>query len=369
MLHDFLNTERAAILALCKTKVIAVGGPQSSSPELERGLPVFYEELIEVLSRQAVDDSGNTVIEIPVGAPDRATPAKHGKESLRLGYTISQVVHGYGAVCQAITEFAQKKDTLISPQEFHQLNHSLDVAIAEAVTEFSNGQLKNISSEEVSRLGFLAHELRNSLSSATLAQALIKRGIVGTAGSTSRTLDQSLQRATELIDRALSEVRLKNEPVANKKDLRVIDLVSEVEATSIEAASTRSIRLLIDVDSGLFINADPHLVISALANLVQNAIKFTKEGGEIRIRSKEAHGQVILEIEDECGGLPKGRPEELFQPFTQKGSDRSGIGLGLTISRRAITLNEGNLTVRNLPGKGCIFSISLPQIKDLRKLA
>ncbi|MDE2511266.1 MAG: HAMP domain-containing histidine kinase, partial [Elusimicrobia bacterium] len=61
---------------------------------------------------------------------------------------------------------------------------------------------------------------------------------------------------------------------------------------------------------------------------------------------------------------PKGKAEELFRPFTQKGEDRTGLGLGLSISRQAVARIGGELTVRDLPGKGCVFSISLPAEDD-----
>jgi hypothetical protein len=68
-----------------------------------------------------------------------------------------------------------------------------------------------------------------------------------------------------------------------------------------------------------------------------------------------------LWAEDECGGLPPGQAQELFRPFTQRSTDRSGSGLGLSISRKAIHLNGGELRVRNLPGHGGVFSADLPR--------
>ena len=90
-------------------------------------------------------------------------------------------------------------------------------------------------------------------------------------------------------------------------------------------------------------------------------MKFTKKKGKVLIQGKESEGRILIEVEDECGGLPEGKTEELFKPFIQKGTDKSGMGLGLSISRRAIELNKGTLTVRDIPGKGCVFTIDLPK--------
>jgi signal transduction histidine kinase len=70
---------------------------------------------------------------------------------------------------------------------------------------------------------------------------------------------------------------------------------------------------------------------------------------------------VFIDVEDECGGLPLGEAEALFRPFLQSGADRSGLGLGLSISRKAVQLNGGEIRVRNVPGKGCIFTVELPR--------
>jgi signal transduction histidine kinase len=66
-------------------------------------------------------------------------------------------------------------------------------------------------------------------------------------------------------------------------------------------------------------------------------------------------------VRDRCGGLPPDSAQHLFDSFHQAGDDRSGLGLGLSISRRSVEANEGTLTVRDLPGKGCVFTIDLPR--------
>jgi signal transduction histidine kinase len=359
MLHEFLLAERDEILALCLQKIIRIADSRNSSEEMERGLPVFYDELIEVL-RADTEESGEAD-NIAIESVHRASAERRGKESLKLGYSISQVVHGYGALCQAITQYVEENSSqTTSPREFNRLNFCLDIAIAEAVTEFNRGQRENAQQDEVQRLGFLAHELRNALTSASLGYQLIKTGKVGADGSTSRILERAHARMRDIIDYSLVEVRLRNEPTVQYQRCRVIHLLSEVEATASFEASAKSIEVRVEAVPELEILADRHLIISALSNLLQNAIKFTKPGGIVWIRCKAVGGRVLLEIEDQCGGLPPGKAEELFEPFSQMGTDKSGLGLGLTISRRAVSLNKGILSVRDVPDQGCVFSIDLP---------
>ncbi len=99
MLHEFLLAERDEILALCSKKITGLGDSMSSSDEMERGLPVFYDELIEVLRADADIDESREPDNNSIESVHRAAAERRGKESLKLGYSISQVVHGYGALC------------------------------------------------------------------------------------------------------------------------------------------------------------------------------------------------------------------------------------------------------------------------------
>ena len=74
----------------------------------------------------------------------------------------------------------------------------------------------------------------------------------------------------------------------------------------------------------------------AVTNLLQNAFKFTRAPGHVWLRTRATADRVFIDIEDECGGLPPGQAAELFRPFEQRSTDRSGLGLGLSISRKAV---------------------------------
>ena len=114
----------------------------------------------------------------------------------------------------------------------------------------------------------------------------------------------------------------------------------------------------------MFIEVDRQIVHAALANLVQNAFKYTRPRSNISLRAHATRDRIFIDIEDECGGLPGGDPQKLFRPFERRGSDRTGLGLGLAISRRGVEANGGRVGVRDLPGKGCVFSIELPRAPE-----
>lgn len=213
--------------------------------------------------------------------------------------------------------------------------------------------------DETTRMGFLVHELRNALSCVFVAHAMFKKD----PGAASALMERNLQNMRSMLDRASIEIRLHKEPQAHRAPMPLIEAVREVSVAAGEAARHKGLALTVRVDPRLVVNADGPLLVSALSNLVQNAIKFTKPGGSVRVRGFEKDRSVFLEVEDQCGGLPGGRLSVLFEPFTQKGEDRSGLGLGLAISRRAVALNNGELSARDLPGKGCVFTIALPRVR------
>ena len=281
------------------------------------------------------------------------------------GFTIEQVVHDYGDLCQSVTDLAVELSIPISNTEFRTLNRCLDNAIAVAATEF-NAQRDNIFADMDAvaneRLGFFAHELRNHLNSATLALTAIKAGSVGLTGATGAVLDRSLVGLRRLIDRSLSEARTTAGMPMRHRLFSVADFIAEVQlSASLEAQVSRCTLMVSYVDSRLAVDADRELLLSAVGNLLQNAFKFTHPGSEVLLKVYALAERILIEVEDKCGGLPPGDVESMFLPFTQNGGNKTGLGLGLSISRRSVEANDGTLSVRDLPASGCVFTIDLPR--------
>ena len=114
------------------------------------------------------------------------------------------------------------------------------------------------------------------------------------------------------------------------------------------------------VDPEFAVDGDPQLLTSAVMNVLQNAFKYTPAGRTVTFGAHAHAGRLLIEVEDECGGIPEHKGD-LFQAFgDRRGTDRSGLGLGLSIARQAVRANAGEIHVRNMPGKGCIFTIDLP---------
>ena len=352
-LDEFVIANRDAIIARAQARV-ASRVDQKRDTQLLNGIPVFLDQLGDALR---LAKSSDVIDHEQIGK----TAGRHGLELLRLGLSVAQVVHTYGDVCQSITELAVDQDMLMSGDEFQTLNLCLDDAIAEAVTEYARQRESAIADIGTERLGILAHELRNLIHTAILSFQMIQDGRVAVAGSTGLLLGRVLARLRGVVDRSLADVRL-DAGIENRETIPVAELVEELELDTSMYSQKRHVRFMAtSVDRQVTIEGDRQIIAAALSNLLHNAFKFTRKGGSISLRVRTTADHVIFEVEDECGGLPPGKIEGLFRPFEQRGTDRSGVGLGLSISLKAAKANAGEIHVHDLPGKGCIFTLDLPR--------
>ncbi len=329
--------------------------PPPTPAELEYGLPAFLDQLIEALRHQL---GSNTKID--------SSAARHGRELQLQGFTVSQVVHDYGDVCQSITDLALERTVAIEVDDFRTLNRCLDDAIACAVTEFGRqrdqSMLEAESVREDERIGFLTHEIRNLLNTAGAAFDVLKSGNVGVGGSTGTVLKSSLLRLGHLVNRSLAEVRLR-QGVHNRALIAVRAFIEGLAPAAAMEATARDLQLIVlPGDVGAIVHADRQILSAVVVNLLQNAFKFTHPQTTVVLRVNATADRVLLEVEDECGGLPDGNVDELFRAFEQRHADRTGLGLGLAFSRWGAEVNDGRISARNLPGRGCVFTIDLPRV-------
>ena len=351
MLDEFVHANRSAILERTRAKVAKRTAPSPTKEQLRNGVPLFLDQLIVALGRA----NGSTA-EISESA------ARHGADMLRHGFTVGQVVHTYGNICQAVTELAMESEAAITTDEFHTLNRCLDDAIAGAVTEYSSRSESSLATQGTERLAGLAHEIRNLLNVGMLAFASIEKGSVGVSGSTGALLRRCLRDLSAVVERSMAEARLELE-LQKREHVRVAELIEEIGIAAAFQADDCGHQLVVEpVEFGIVVDADPQILAAALANLLQNAFKFTRPHTKVSLTTRATADRVVIEVADECGGLVGGDAEGLFRAFEQRGADRTGLGLGLSISRRGVEANGGELRVRDLPGTGCVFSVDLPRL-------
>jgi signal transduction histidine kinase len=352
LLHDFITANREEIIHRARVK----GGVRSmlrlTDAKLDEGIPLFLDRLDATLKSISQGDVTST------------DASEYGADLYRMGFTVAQVVYGYGDVCQSVTELALEKNASIGVDDFRRFNRCLDDSIAEAVTEYERRRDQSVSlagaAAGTERVAVLAHELRNALQTAMLAFSVLKLGAVGTDSSTGTLLTRSLNRLHQILERSLAEVRLESEHPEHVR-IAIADLIEDTEIAAALEAVDRGVTFSVFFEPALIVWGDPLLLSGALTNLIQNALKFSHPGGHVTLTTRSASGRVLLDVEDECGGLPKERVEQLFTLFEQQGADRTGLGVGLSVARASVRAMKGEIHVRDLPGKGCVFTIDLPQ--------
>jgi signal transduction histidine kinase len=375
-MHHFLLNNREELIARCKHKVAQRPRRAATAQQLEHGIPLFLDQLIRTLEAEEGGRAGDSLrISGAAGGDLHAlseigvSASVHGKELLDLGFTVNAVVHDYGDLCQAVTDLALERDAAFSVDEFRTLNRCLDNAIADAVCEFSRLREASLLGEQSAmsneRLGFLVHELRNALGTATLAVSALELSHMPLGGATGAVLKRSLSALTSLVERAFDDVR--RSKLVEHEVFEVSSFIEDAGHTAqLDLAAGRCQLSVENVDPSLGIRGNRQLLLAAVANLVQNAFKFTRVHTQVTLKASASARHIHIEVFDHCGGLPRGQADELFSPFQQRNEDRSGLGLGLSIARQTVEADSGTLSVRDLPGVGCVFSIRLPRHEFLQ---
>jgi signal transduction histidine kinase len=349
-LHEVLSERKSDVLQRWLDEVRGSLHPESMPRvELLDHLPAFIDQLVVSLRQQDAVDATD-VAEI------------HGGQRLALGFSLDSVVREFGAMRVAIVTVAQSVGVTITARDFEVLFDSVINAIAGAVTEYARQRDAEMQRQATEHFAFVAHELRNPLSSAALAlTSLENRKLIDMDDRAAQALGRNIRAVHDLIDHSLRVARVGSGIDLNPEPVQLSTLLQDTETSVALNADAKDIRLEVSLEDDHEMFVDVRLVKSALSNLVRNAIKFTHPSGTVVLRGKVLGGRATIEIEDACGGLPPGDVERVFSPFVQLGPEAgSGFGLGLAIARQAMDAHGGSLRVQNLPHKGCIFVLELP---------
>ncbi|MFL5366261.1 MAG: sensor histidine kinase [Myxococcales bacterium] len=353
MLRQLMAEHRDELLALARDRI---SRQRPASPDVDdiraANLPAFLDAVIAGLPEHEPDASDVEP------SPGKTAPT----EDDAFQFDIDELVHEYGSLCYSTIEIARRLGKSISLREHQALNQSLDDCIARTVAHWEHDRKQNGEAHEAQRLGFVAHELRNALHTAAISFQAIRSGRIPVHGLTGDVVERSHLRLRAMVESLLTQVRLGAGLRGRQERLVVAQLVHESITFVSADANEKRINLAYNAaDAALEVVGDRTLLVSALTNLLQNAVKFTHREGVVTVRTSRDHdGRVLVEVEDECGGLPPGAAENLFAPFVQASQDRSGLGLGLTIAAQVVDAHSGSIDVRDVPGRGCVFAINLP---------
>ena len=216
-------------------------------------------------------------------------------------------------------------------------------------------------------LSFVSHELRQPLSSITLAADILERDpSPETQSQVTKLILRSAARLGSVIDDLNDVTRLRAGAI--KVELKPMPLQEPLFA-AVDAARPglefKQQRLILDVaERPVWISADALRIEQVFSNLLSNACKYSPEGAEISIGCREQDGQALIVVRDTGVGINRDMLEAIFDPFVRESNGGAdGLGIGLTLARNLITQHGGRISAQSEgPGRGSAFLIELPTV-------
>ncbi len=224
------------------------------------------------------------------------------------------------------------------------------------------GRIGTLLAAERRLLQDVSHELRSPLARLDVAVDLARTS--GDRGTSLGRIQRELVRLSSLVDELLQLTRAEGDPSARLQDeVALDDLLRDLVFDCGVEAEAGGTRLVLQARSPGSIQGDRELLRRAIENVVRNAIRHAPEGTEVEVAASRGERTALIVVRDRGHGVPDEMLESIFDPFFRVERDRSrasgGIGLGLSIARRAVALHGGTITSANAD-PGLIVTIELP---------
>jgi signal transduction histidine kinase len=322
--------------------------------QLRDGMPDYLMGIVKMLRE------GHEVQEADARNVWQKVAREHGVTRVRIGFDIGQLVREFVVLRHVIRDVTLEHGNAREALEAV-LADILDAAIGEAVRAYVQARDHEARRKQAEHIGFLTHELRNPLGTATLTASQLRRELGPEHGRSLERLERSHRRLSELIESVLQAERVdagqfRTHPVHASLG-KVLDSAFE---TAEAAAVAKGLAFRASFDSEIDLRVDPLLTRSAIQNLTENAIKFTDHGWvDVMVEDRPDH--IVVHVRDSCSGISADELRRIFEPFERGQTDKAGTGLGLAIARRAIEAQGGSVGAESPGPVGCHFWILLPK--------
>ncbi len=295
------------------------------------------------------------------GAPVRYRPGPGNEEVVRhLDFIFAPIVDDTGAVAGIFCEGQDVTEALAARNAQQALQQELEQSAA-ALTEANRRQSEFLAT--------LAHELRNPLAPIRSALAAIRRsdGDVAVDARMRDVLDRQVAVMSRLIDDLIDIARITGGKLElRRQDTDLKQILEQAVETSLPLIQQRRHALRLDVpDTALPVNADPVRMSQVVSNLLNNAAKYTPEGGVITLSARAEGSEAIVEIADTGIGLHADALATVFQMFAQVSggtpAGQTGLGIGLALVKQLVDLHDGSVIAESDGiGFGARFRVSIP---------
>ncbi len=357
-----IRQERQALLARWRKQVKELPSARHLDiPTLNDHIPDLLDELAAALQSR----SDQTIPQ----AHCEGSPPAHGRQRVRDGFDIEEVVAEYNILRDCLHDLADDNGLSLQGKPFHIVNRVLDVAIGSAVQTFATQRALEVQHRREEYLAFVAHDLRTPLNAISLAARVLDLTLPvrDTSAETTqmlKALHRNVQHLEGLVGKVLEESTNLQTEVGVKLQRREFDLWPLVEALIHDlhpVAGTASTKLNNQVPDDLVVSADASLLRRVFQNLIANAIKYTPRG-EVIIGARElgAEGAVECWVSDNGAGIPEELLKKVFDKGETDPENEGGMGLGLAIVKTFTEAHGGQVTVESKEGVGSTFRFSLP---------
>jgi two-component system sensor histidine kinase GlrK len=234
--------------------------------------------------------------------------------------------------------------------------------------EWLRQRLLEVSEERELFLRHVSHELKTPLANIREGSELLLEGTVGTLRPQQQEVTNILRenslRLQQLIENLLSYSEWKSSRgVLDTREFRLPPLVDSVVESYLLLSQARALQVVTDVEE-LSLHADQAKLRLVLDNLVSNAIKFTPEGGTIRIAAHRDATHVTIEVEDSGPGVPDAERGRIFEPFFQGATPQGGLvrgtGIGLSVVQEIVQAHGGSIELTEGVLSGACFRVRIP---------
>lgn len=347
-LADFLESNKERLIVRWKELAIERLAYRLEESALLDHLPQFIDDIV-------------TTLRSPTGRwPVVESARDHGRHRMRTGIDMGAATEEIALVTEALFELGNRHGrelTLGDVTQFAQVIGRGTAASVNAYVALRDQEFARIAADHFS---FVAHTLRTPLQTASYAARLL--GPEGLRRDDERCLallQQSLKTLSRVVDDSLLNLRIPRTTLPAVEEFDVVEILDSALDNVQSQAHASGVALSRETTS-FKLEADRGLLLSALLNLLTNAIKFTPTPGRVTIRAEVQESRAIFEIEDQCGGIGEDLLPRLFQPFVQQSEGTDGTGLGLMLVKDVAEAHHGSVRVNNRPGQGCSFILEIP---------
>lgn len=332
-----------------------LGDRELSPTELRNSMPEYLVRLAEGLRQAESVEAGGT------SSWDNVARG-HAEQRVRLGFDIDQLVHEFIVLRQVLFGVIEEHGAMVDLRQAGRLADLVEGAIAAAVKSYVDSRDYESRRKEAEHIGFITHELRNPLTTALLGiQQLLRKPENSSAeAQTLDVVNRNLLRLSELIEGVLIVEKgahaLQPEPTV----MTLGQLLDQPLAAAKLAAECKGLHLETRFDPEVVVHVDPRLSVSAIDNVIRNAIKFT-DSGEVEVVAEDNANDVVVHVRDSGPGIPEEDLPTIFEPFRRGRSGKPGAGLGLAIARRAIEAQGGTMHAESGGVRGSHFWLTLPK--------